>query len=109
MLNGWKKNYAKPGGFIVPTLDVLFNQTTVHRLTVTRDGNVRIKIAKGSSDKEVTRIQNAFTKIAEQARTLNTGTLRGQMTKEDKHNTITLYTDSKREHHTYELTENGQD
>lgn len=87
----------------MPSLDVLFNQTTVHRLTVTRDGNVRIKIAKGSSDKETTRIQNAFAKVAEQARTLNTGTLRGQMTKDDKHGTITLYTDSKKEYYTYKL------
>jgi hypothetical protein len=92
----------------MPQVDLIYGQTTKHRLTVCRDGSVRIKVAKDVSEDEASFIVTSFAKVAEQALKLNSSTLRGHVNKEDKFGTITLYTDSKKESYTYKLTENGQ-
>ncbi len=79
---------------------VVYDQTMCHRLTVVRDGKVRIKIAKGASDEETQRIIAGFTKVARLVKKANMllGTLRGAVKLGDTHNTITLYTDSKKQY-----------
>jgi len=84
-----------------PTVSVVYDKTTVHKLTVARDGNVRIKIAKGSSDVVGDRIIDTLKKVAEKALELKMGTLRGRIDKDDLHNKITLYTNSEKEHITF--------
>lgn len=84
-----------------PTISVVYDQTTVHKLTVARDGNVRIKIAKGSTDVVGDHIIEVLKKVAVKALELNMGTLRGRVDKSDLHNKITLYTNSEKEHVTF--------
>ena len=85
-----------------PTVNVVYDQNVTHKLTVARDGNIRIKIAKGSTDVVGDHIIEAFKKIAAKALKLNMGTLRGKVKKDDTHNKITLYTDSKKEFVTFD-------
>jgi len=84
-----------------PAVSVVYDQTTTHKLTVARDGNIRIKIAKGSSDAVGDYIIDALKKVAEKALELDMGTLRGSVDKSDLHNKITLYTNSKKEYVTF--------
>jgi len=77
---------------------ITYEQNTVHKLTVARDGKVRIKVAKGSSPEETQRIVAGFTKVSKKASALHMGTLRGKVNPGVEGNTITLYTDSKKEH-----------
>lgn len=83
-----------------PTIDIIHDKTTTHKLTVAQDGNIRIKIAKDCAKEEADYIIEAFTKVGERARVLGTGTLRGHTNKRRKKaeiNTLTLCTDSKGE------------
>jgi len=99
MSNIDKKVNAWLCGHLPPPVTISYNQTNTHRLTVARDRSVRIKIAKGSSDEETNRIIEGFTNVANQALSLNVGSLRGAVKLNDKYNQIVLYTDSKKEHY----------
>ncbi len=79
---------------------ITYDKNTVHKLTVARDGKVRIKIAIGASDEETHHIITGFTKVARLVKKaeLLLGTLRGAVKLGDTRNTITLYTDSKKQY-----------
>ncbi len=79
---------------------VIRDQNSTHKLTVARDGNIRIKLAIGSSNEESNAIIEFFTKVAVDAINLNKGTLRGKMKLGDIYTPfrgITMYNDSKSE------------
>ncbi len=80
---------------------VTYGSTTKHRLTVARDGQVRIKIAKDTLIPEAEHINKSLTKVAQQALELGAGTLRGAVKRGTKYNDIVLYTDSKKEHYKF--------
>lgn len=87
-----------------PTVSVVYDKNSKHKLTVARDGNIRIKIAKNTKDDEGDYIIDSFTKIAKVALTLKQGTLRGDVKPGRPQETvskITLYNDSKTQHFTY--------
>jgi len=84
-----------------PIITIMRDKTTTHKLTLASDGKVRIKIAIGTQEDEANKIIDAFTKIAHKASTMDTGTLRGRLKPTDRYNAITLYTDSKKEQHTF--------
>jgi len=80
---------------------VTYSQGDAHKLTVARDGNIRIKIAVDSTPEAVREIVSAFKKVAQEALKLNLGTLRGNVKRDSRYNDIVLYTDSKNEHHCF--------
>ncbi len=80
---------------------VTYDTTTKHRLTVACDGQVRIKVAKDTQIPEAVFIIKSLMKVAEQALELDVGSLRGAVKRNNKHNDITLYTDSKKEHYRF--------
>ncbi len=84
-----------------PTIDIIRDKNTKHKLTVARNGNIRIKIAIGSPIAEANFIIDKFTQVAVDALELNKSTLRGSVKLGDTNNCIILYTDSKIEHHSF--------
>ncbi len=87
----------------IMNVDIITGKNSVHKLTVTVSGDVRIKIAKGSSKEEHNRIVESFTKVATEAVTVAESTLRGKIHLDDDHPTIKLYNDSKNKHFTFDL------
>lgn len=80
-------------------VDVTYDQNHCHRLTVTKDGAVRIKIAKGTADDLAEGIVEDLTAAAEYGHKLREGTLRGRVNSTDDH--INLYTNKRKSHFTY--------
>ncbi len=80
---------------------VIRDKNKTHKLTVASDGNIRIKIAIGTSNEDANRIIEGFVNVAVEAQQLNETTLRGKINLNKNHDSITLYTDSKNKHFTY--------
>jgi len=80
---------------------VTYDTTMKHRLTVARDGQVRIKVAKETPILEAEHIIESFMKVAEEALELGIGTLRGCIKREGRNSGIVLYTDSKKEQYRF--------
>lgn len=80
---------------------VVRDKTSTHKLTVARDGNIRIKIAIDAEIDESNQIIEGFIKVAVEAINLNKGTLRGKLKLNEIYNPhctgITLYNDNKSE------------
>lgn len=75
----------------------------VHKLTVCVSGDVRIKIAKGSTQDEHNRIVLAFTKVATAALLVATGTLRGKKHIGNDCPTIKMCNNSQKHYFTFDL------
>lgn len=87
---------------LLDDVTVTYNTTTKHRLTVARDGQVRIKVAKDTPDRDAEYIIAVLIVVAGKALEQDVGqSLRGSVSRDNKYNDITLYTDSKRAHHTF--------
>jgi hypothetical protein len=82
------------GEFDKNTITIIDNKTTTSKLTVTGTGDVRIKIAIGSTTEERERLIQSLTKVADTIRELKLGmTVRGRMTTTDS---ITLAPESEK-------------
>ncbi len=86
-------------------ITVVAGLNTVHKLTITIAGDVRIKIADGASQEEHDRIVASFTKVAEEAFEVAESTLRGKKKLGDEAPTIKLYNDSKKKCFAFNLND----
>lgn len=88
---------------LLDNVTVIYDTTTRHRLTVARDGKIRIKVAKDTPVSDAEYIIAGLINVAEQALALNVGkTLRGAVTQTGiKYQSVTLYTDSKKVCHSF--------
>lgn len=80
---------------------IVRDKTATHKLTIARDGNIRIKVAKGARIEEANEIIQKFTTVGIDAIQLNKGTLRGKLKLGEIFkpycNGISMLTDSKTE------------
>lgn len=84
-------------------VDVISGKNTVHKLTVTITGDVRIKVAAGASEEEHERIVMSFTKVATEAYKVAKSTLRGKKHLGDTCPTIKLCNNSQKKYFTFTL------
>ncbi len=84
-------------------IKVVTGINAVHKLTVCISGDVRIKIAKGSSQDEHNRIVRSFTKAAGSALKVATSTLRGKKHLGNECPTIKMCNNSQKTYFTFDL------